>query len=186
MKVYIATNKDNKDALMHYGVKGMRWGKRGGRFKWPWEKDDPSAGYKPKSSRNSRKELAKTIGKMYKTSPTTYGGIRGSSQFYKEHGQSGMRRRVNGNTNMTIALSQYPAKRREHLEGNRKMYNYAGLATTRTTIPTGKIKTSQKTSSAANKRVKQYFQDKVNRQRADDKKKEQQRLTEYQRRHGRR
>lgn len=28
--IYIATNKDNKDALMHYGVKGMRWGKRGG------------------------------------------------------------------------------------------------------------------------------------------------------------
>ena len=45
MKVYIATNKDNKDSLMHYGVKGMRWGKRGGRRAGDLEKDSTRTPY---------------------------------------------------------------------------------------------------------------------------------------------
>lgn len=45
MKIYIATNKDNKDSLMHYGVKGMRWGKRGGRRAGDLEKDSTRTPY---------------------------------------------------------------------------------------------------------------------------------------------
>ncbi len=42
--IYVATSKDNKDALMHYGVKGMRWGKSkwGGRDGYD---DQQNSGY---------------------------------------------------------------------------------------------------------------------------------------------
>lgn len=55
MKVYIATNKDNKDALMHYGVKGMRWGKRGGRRASDLEKDSTRTPYADTRSVSRRK-----------------------------------------------------------------------------------------------------------------------------------
>jgi hypothetical protein len=36
--IYIATNKDNKDALMHYGVQGMKWRRR------KWAGDESATG----------------------------------------------------------------------------------------------------------------------------------------------
>ncbi len=131
MKVYIATNKDNKDSLMHYGVKGMRWGKRGGMSKNPEDYSDTQS-----TRRGNPKDK--------------YDGRYGLG-----HQRIALARQRVGNEWTYKQVSPGKISRKNNVSnGARPQQN--------------KLSTSQKTSSAPDKRIKQYFRDKIDRQRADE------------------
>lgn len=134
--IYIATNKDNKDAIMHYGVKGMRWGKRGGR----------------------------RAGEETIPENTIPENIIEEQYIYEDYASNSPKNhhRRPGKGSKTIS------RKNNISTGARPQQN--------------KLSTSQKTSSAPDKRIKQYFRDKIDRQRAEERKQEQQRRVDARRR----